>query len=817
MGDLARDLRFGVRQLIKSPGFTVAAVACLALGIGANSAAFSFVRAFLHQTAPIREPESLVCMYLNYNDGNGAQFGSWSYPDLLDMRDATTEVFDEVLADTVVMFSFSAGGQSRRIFGTYVTGNHFDALGVAPALGRTFLPEEDQTAGTHPVAVLNHRFWSDAFGADPGVVGRSMLLNGREITVIGVAPANYDGNNTAIRTELWIPFNMEPGLTPSGSNLERRGNHWIQSATGRLRRGVTVQQAKTALDALYVQLQELYPDTNTGITIDFFPESEAALHPAVRGGFVAMLTLLSAVVGFVLLLTCANVAGLLIARSTARTREVAIRLALGAGKARLVRQLLTESTLLSLLGGALGVLLGVALIGLVKSFQPPTGMPLRIDVGMDVAVLTFTFVVTAVTGVVFGLAPAISSTRQDLVGALKDGAPGSGGRSARLRDALVVGQVALCLVLLIAAGMVLRSLQQVRRVDLGFNPDGLIHASIDPALQGYPVDELDAFFDALRTDLLAQPGIQAVGYSGTTPLSLMNNQTSVLPEGYEVPEGRDWPGLDYTEVDHGYFAAMGIPIVRGRAFAADDDRDAARVAIVNQAFADRFWPDDNAVGKQIRSGGEDRLVVGVVPTGKYFSLGEDPKPFYYGARAQQYRGELTFVHVRTAGDSAAALETVRRTIQLRDPTLPVSDLDTGHGSLGLAFLPARLAAGVVAAFAVLALLLAAVGLYGVISFAVAQGFREIGIRMAVGARAGDVIRAVMWRGIRLSLIGLGIGLVGGLLLSRAAANVLYGVSPTDPAAYGIGILVLGAAATAASFVPALRATRIDPLLALRTD
>ncbi len=815
MGDFARDLRFGVRQLVNSPGFTLAAVLCLALGIGANSAAFSFVRGFLYQTAPIRDPESLVRMYLNYNNGLG--FGSWSYPDMVDMRAATTDVFDAVLADTIGTFSFSAGGQSRRIFGTYVTANHFEALGVEPQLGRGFLPEEDQTEGTHPVAVLNHRFWSDAFGADPEVLGHTMLLNGREITVVGVAPANYDGNNTAMRTELWIPFSMEPALTPSGSNLDRRGNHWIQSATGRLRPGVTSQQAKAALDALYVRLEELYPDTNTGITIDFYPESKASLHPAVRGGFVAMLSLLSGIVGLVLLLACANVAGLLIARSTARTREVGIRLALGAGRGRLIRQLLTESAVLSVLGGGLGVLLGVALIGLVKSFQPPTELPLRIDVGMDGAVLAFTFLVTAATGLVFGMAPAITATRQDLVAALKDGAPGSGGHSTRLRDALVVGQVSLCLVLLVAAGMVLRSLQQVQRLDLGFNPDGLIHASIDPALQGYPLEELDAFFDELRTNLLAQPGIQSVGYSGTTPLSLMNNQTGVLPEGYEVPEGQDWPSLDYTEVDHGYFAAMGIPILRGRSFAAADDRDAAPVAIVNQAFADRFWPDDNPIGKTIRSGGEERDVVGVVPTGKYFSLGEDPKPFHYGARAQRYRGQQTFVHVRTAGEPAAALETVRRAIQQRDPTMPVSDLNTGHGALGLAFLPAHLAAVVVSAFAILALLLASVGLYGVISFSVAQGIHEIGVRMAVGARSGDVVRTVMVRGARLTLIGLGIGLGGGLMLSRAAANVLYGVSATDPAAYAVGVLVLSAAAVAASFVPALRATRIDPLVALRTD
>ncbi len=815
MVEFLRDTRFGLRQLIKNPGFTLAAVLCLALGIGANAAAFSFVRSFLFQTAPIREPESLVRMYLRYS--HGLEFGSWSYADFIDMREATTDVFSEVMVNTIGGFSFSVQGRSRRIFGTYVSGNYFDMLGIEPAMGRTFLPEEDRTFSTHPVAVISHAFWQETFGGVSDILGRSMLLNGQEISIIGVAPANFAGNDTGIGTELWIPFSMEPALTPSGSKLERRGNHWIQSATGRLHPGVRVSQAKAVLDAFYVHMEELYPDTNTGITIDFYPESKAALHPAIRGGFVAMMSLLSAVVAFILLLACANVAGLLVARSTARQREVGIRLALGAQRSRLIRQLLTESMLLSLLGGGFGIVLGLMLIGLVKSFRPPSELPLRLDVGMDAAVLALTFGVTVITGLIFGLAPALLSTRQDLVAALKDGAPGSGGRSSRLRRGLVVGQVALCLVLLIAAGMVLRSLQEIRNVDLGFDPGNVVTASVDPALQGYPVEELDSFFEDLRRELLSQPGVNAVGYAASVPLSLMNSQSSVLPEGYEVPEGQDWPSLDINRVDHGYFEAMGIPILRGRSFLQSDDRDGAPVAIVNEAFAERFWPGENAVGKRIRAGGEDRQVIGVVPTGRYFSIGEDPKPYYYLARAQTYRGQSTFLHVRTASEPSAYLEVVRKVVAQLDPTLPVSDLGTMHDALGLAYLPARMAAGVIGSFAVLALLLAAVGLYGVVSFTVAQGTRDIGVRMALGARAGDVIRGVVREGMSLVAVGLVLGLAAGWLLSRAATSVLYGISATDPLAYATALAVLLATAFVASLLPARRAAYIDPLIALRSE
>ena len=472
---------------------------------------------------------------------------------------------------------------------------------------------------------------------------------------------------------------------------------------------------------------------------------------------------------------------------------------------------------LSAIGGGLGVLLGLFLIGLVKSFSPPTELPLQLDIGMDAAVLTGTFLVTVVTGLVFGLAPALLAARQQLVDSLKDGAPGAGGRSGRLRQGLVVGQVALCLVLLIAAGMVLRSLQEIRQIDLGFNPEYMVTASVDPALQGHPVEDLDGFFTQLREDLLSRPGVEAVGFAATVPLTLSSSQSSVLPEGYEVPEGQDWPSLDINTVDHGYFEAMGIPIARGRAFEASDDADGAPVVMINEAFAERFWPGENAVGKRVQARGADREVIGVVPTGRYFSIGEDPKPFYYLPRAQVYRGQGTFIHVRTASDPVAYLSVVREAVAALDSTLPVSDLSTMRGTLGLAYLPARMAAGVVGSFAVLALLLAAVGLYGVISFSVSQGTRDIGLRMALGARAANVVQTVVQHGMKLVGLGLGLGLIGGFLLTRAASSVLFGVSATDPLAYVVATAVLLTTALAASLLPARRATRIDPLIALRND
>lgn len=817
MTDFFRDLKFGARQLMKAPGFTLAAVLCLAIGIGANSAAFSFVQGLLTQQVPIRDADRVVRMYLNYSQG--LRYGSWSYPDLVDAREQLDGVFSGIIGNGVGVFSVSADGTNRRVFGSYVTGDYFDFLGIEPALGRGFLREEDSTEGTHPVLVLSHAAWQRDFGGDPGAVGRTMLVNGREMRIVGIAPEGFTGHDTAMAFDFWIPFSMQPALSPTGSMLERRGNHWIQSATARLRDGVTPEQARQAADALYARLAEQYPDSHQGITIDMYADSAAALHPAVRGGFVAMLSMLSAVVAFVLLLACANVAGLLLARGSARQREVGIRMALGAGRGRLLRQLLTENLSLSLLGGLAGLGMGALLIRLITSIEPPTNLPLAFDIRMDGTVLAFTFAVTILTGTLFGLAPALQTSRTDLTDTLRESSAGSGTATSvsRLRRLLVIGQVALCAVLLITAGRVLQSLEATQRLDLGFDPDHVVVGSVDPALQGYALEELPGFYDRLRDRLASRPGVEAVGITSALPLSMMSQQRGILPEGYEIPEGQNWPSLDYAVVDHGYFAAAGIPVLHGRGFREQDGPDSAPVAMVNESFVDRFWPGETGVGKRVQVAGVDAEVIGVVPTGKYFSLGEDPKPFYYLPLSRHLDGDMQHLVVRTAGAPEPHVDEFRRQVAAIDPTLPVSDLGTMDDALTMAFLPARLAAAVVGGFAVLALLLSCVGLYGVISFNVTRGIRDIGIRMALGADSGDVVRRIVLDGLRLTAIGLALGTVGGYLMGQAAEGLLVGVDATDPFAYATALPLLLGAAALASWLPARRATRIDPLLALRAD
>jgi predicted permease len=782
MTDFFQDLRYGARQLWTNPGFTVAAVLCIALGIGANSATFSFANALLFRMPNVEEPERLVRLFVSWT--SGLKFGSFSYPDYVDFRDKN-DVFTGLAAEALRALHLSTGERNEKVMGSIVSGNYFAVLGVDMALGRAFLPEEDQTPGTHPVAVLRHGFWQSRFGGDPEVVGR-------------------------------VPILMQEQLIPGGSLLDQRGHHWIQFNIGRLKPGVTVEQARASVNGLMANLTAEYPDSNTGKSIDVYPEARASLHPMLRQGFVGFMSLISGVVGFVLLLACANVAGLLLARMAARHREVAVRLALGASRRRLIRQLLSESILLSLLAGGLGLLLAYWLIRLIQSFKPPTDFPIYLDAEIEPVVLGFTFLAATFAGIVFGLAPALQATKQDIVSSLKEGTTSHVGRASLMRRFLVVGQVAVSLFLLIGAGLLVRSLQNARNLDVGFDPDHQLIAVVDLGLQGYDEARGRQFRRSLGERVGSLPGVQAVGFGLDVPLHFAGRQNGVLPEGFEVPEGSNSPSIDLNYVDHGYFEAMGIPILRGRGFEESDDENAPHVIVINEAFAERFWPGEDPIGKRVRTSGEDHEVIGVVPTGKYFSLGEDPKPFFYHTLARYYHGTST-LHVRTAGDPSGLLEGVRREIRRLDANLPISDLETMHAALGFAFLPARMGAGVVSAFASLALLLAAVGLYGVIAYSVSQGSRDIGIRMALGARSTDVLGLVLSKGMKLAAIGLAVGLVLGFALTRLMGSLLYGTSMTDPASYVVGCVVLTGVALLASFLPARRAMKLDPVVVLRDE
>jgi predicted permease len=687
-------------------------------------------------------------------------------------------------------------------------------LGLTPARGRFFEPEEDRTEGTHPVVVLGHGFWQQRFGGDPGIIGQTLLLNRIGFTVVGIAPEGFEGMDTGIGQDLWIPIMMTSRMGEARRTLTSRGNHWINSTIGRLKPGVTIPQARASVNALMAHLAEQYPDSNKGKSVMLDSESETSLHPMVRGGFVMFLQLMFGVMGFILLLACANIAGLLLARSAARRKEIGLRMALGANRARLLRQLLAESLLLSLLGGAAGLLLNIWLTGLIQTFRPPSELPLRVDVSLNWPVMAFACGVTLVTGVLFGLTPALASTRSDLVSVLKEGSPVQLTGASRLRRALVVAQVALSLALLIGAGLVVHSLRNARLLDPGFNPDNQVIASLELGMQQYDEAKGRQFMRSLRDRLASRPGVQAVGYSDQIPLNLSSSQTGVQPEGYMPPPGANSPSIDYCTVDYGFFEAMGVTILRGRGFRETDTAEGPAVMVINETFAQRFWPGQDPIGKHVRRSNRDYLVIGVARNGKYFSLGEEPKSFLYLPMEQIYRASF-YLHVRTAVDPDGFLETVRKEVGGLDDKLPVTDLRTMNAAMGFALLPARLAAAVVSAFAFLALFLAAVGLYGVIAYSVSQSVRDIGIRMALGARAADVLRMVIRGGMTLTAIGLALGLGMGIALAQLMRGLLYGVSSADPLSFAAAVAVLAATALLAVYVPARRATKVDPMIALR--
>jgi len=784
MSGLLQDLRQAFRLLRKNPWFTLAAASCIALGVGANSATFSFAHALLFRELPVKEPARLVRIFASWT--GGTKYGSFSYPDYADLRDGN-DVFTGLIASSITPFHLSAGDRNERVWGLGASGNYFSELGVTPALGRGFLPEEDKLGAAQPVAVIGHGLWQRRFAGDP---------------------------NVGIRADIWVPMSMNDQLYPGQAWLTVRGNHSISTVIGRLKAGVTLGQAESASKAIMASLVDQYPKSNKGLSVDVYTLSESGLHPMVRGGFVAFLSLMFAVVGSILLLACANVAGLLLARSVARRKEISLRMALGAGPGRLIRQLMAESMILSLLGGAGGLVLALWLIGLMKSIRPPSDLPFAIEAGLDVPVLLFTFAATVVTGVLFGLTPAFASARADLVTALKEGAPTSRGGASRLRRILVASQIALSFVLLVGAALLVHSLQKARDLDLGFDPENQVVAGLDLILSRYDEAKGRQFMRSLKDRIGNLPGVAAVGFSDGLPLNFHSQQWGALPEGYQPPTNAGNPSIDCSIVDEDYFQAMGISILQGRGFAVTDDAKAPGVLVINEAFAQRFWPGQNPIGKTVRRGDRVHRVIGLVKTGKYFSIGEDPKPFMYMPMREFYRGAL-ILHVRAAGDPGRLIEGVRGELRQLDPSLPISDLRTMNMALGYALMPARLGAAVVSGFALLALFLASVGLYGVVAYFVVEGTREIGIRMAIGASRSNVLYLVVRQGMGTTLIGLGAGLVIAVAVTRLMGTLLYGVSAADPASYLVAILVLSGISLLAALLPARKAARVDPVVALR--
>ena len=813
MHTLLQDLRYGARMLRRQPGFTLIAVLTLALGIGANTAIFSLVNTILLRPLPVREPQRLVSVFPTILRTNEAQ--SFSYPNYVDVRDRN-DVFTDLAAFTFAAMSLSRNGNNEIIYGYLASGNYFELLGVEAALGRTFTAEDDRTPNAHPVAVLSYVSWQKRFGADHNIVGQTVLLNNLSYTIIGVAPPRFNGTEFIYAPEMWVPMMMLGQIKPGSKELEQRNMNSIY-CVGRLKPGVSAAQAESALTNVMAQLGREYPDSNEGKGMMLTPPG--LVFPTARTSFIGFAGVLMLTVVLVLLIACTNLAGLLLARATGRRKEIAIRLSLGASRARLVRQLLTESVLLALAGGIVGTLLAMWLIDLVMAFKPPISLPLLIDLQLDWRVLSFTVVLSLLTGTLFGLLLALQVTKPELVPALKDESALGGYRRSRLRNTLVVAQVALSLVLLVAAGLVVRSLGQVQVMSPGFNPENVVALTMVPSLQGYDEAKGKQFQQQLIDRVSNLPGVKATAITNRLPLSLSISDSYVFIEGATPPSSAQTPYALYSRTSPGYFQTMEIPLVAGRVFTERDREDAPLVVVINETFARRFWPGESAVGKRFRYSRADAPLVevaGVVKDGKYFSLGEDPKPFFFLPLLQSYEEPTTLI-ARTTNNPSAVLATIRSEILKLDPTMPFVDVKTLTEHMSLSLFPLRIGASVVGSFGLLALLLAAIGIYGVMAFAVSQRTREIGIRMALGAQGADVVRLIIRQGLTLMLLGLGLGLAGALMLTRLMSSVLYGVSAIDAATFVSVTALLALVVLLACYLPARRATKVDPMIALRCD
>ena len=812
METLWQDLRYAFRTLVKSRAFTAVAVCSLALGIGANVTIFSFVDALLLRPPSVHDPAGLLEVW-QHNAARGNGIGSHmqlSFPDYEYYRDHN-RVFSEMGGFTAetARVTWSRGGQGEILQGALVSANFFSMLGVRPALGRGFLPQDDQSSGAPPVVVLSHALWQQRLGADPALVGTPLTLNGRAFTVIGVGPPGFTGVLAGFAPDFWAPLSHHAALNP-GLDFGERRQHWLLGV-GRLEPGIAPAQARADLAVLGGRLAADYPDADRNLTAAAVP---LELVPSPFRGFLAGVSgVLMAMVGLVLLIACANVANLLLARASSRRREMAVRAALGADRRRLIQQTLTEGLVIALLAGTAGLLLSLWATPMLWSLRPAS-LPLALNVSPDLRVLLFTLIASLLTGVAFGIVPALQQSRVHHVASLKDGSLQGGSSRSRLRHGLVVAQVTACLVLLIATGLCLRSLRNAGSIDPGFDSRDAVSASLNVAAFGYDEHRGRAYYAALLERVGALPGVRAASLADHLPLSSVTRMEPVEIDGTpEIP-------MDVALVAPGYFEAMGTPLLRGRDFSRQDDQSAPRVVVINQQMADRFWPGRDPIGQFVTLHGPDRSrtrarIIGVARTGKYQSLGEDPKPFFFRSLLQDYQPGVQLV-VRAQG-SVPIVPALAEVVRTLDPAMALVGVETLEEHLQVPMFPARAAGLLLGMFGAVALTLAIVGLYGVVAYSVSQRTVEIGVRMALGARPGDIVRMVVWQGVRLTLIGMGIGLALALGVTRVLSSVLYGISASDPITFGGVAAALAAVALLASYVPARWAARVEPIRALRAD
>jgi len=809
-----QDVCFGLRMLRRSPGFSLLAILCLTLGIGANAAVFSWIEGILFRPYPaVAHQERLVAIGGTSRDESGGTPLSW--PDFRDLERSCT-LCETLFVSKITGTTLSIGDRAERTTGSIVSANYFDAIGVPPMLGRGFLPSEEQGQSANPVVVISYQLWQGRFRGDPQIVGKTQRLNGVMHTIVGVAREGFYGTFVGWGMNFWVPASMEDIFESDGYKLEDRGARWIE-AYARLKPGVTFAQAQQEFAAISVRLEAEYPATNRGRAIRFWPLWQTPFNNA--GTLLPTLEIMLAVVAFVLLIACANVGNLLLVRSFARRHEMSVRLAVGAGRARLWKQLLTEGLVLSLFGAGGGLLVAYwCRHALVLLFPARGGVQMHLPGEIDWRVLALSAGVCLATALLMGLVPALQTGKIDLAQSMKMESAGVvGGRGrAWVRSGLVLVQVSLSFVLLVGVGLLMQSLLKVRTASPGFNTRGVQDTAIDLVSAGYTPARAQTFQDALLERVRALPGVESAAFAKMTPLSYVSSATApIVVDGYQPPPGES-PTVEYNEVGDNYFLTMGIPLVGGREFTRGDDEKAALVAVVNETMVQRYWQGRSPLGQRVQLKGRWMQVVGIAKDSKYSSVREKPTPFFFvPLRQNSLRGSV--LNIRTPLAPQTMATAIAREVHALDSNLAPYEVITMQEQLDRSTSAQMVAVTLVGTLGALALVLAAIGLYGVMSYAVSQSTRELGLRIALGASASNLLRLVLSRGLALTGAGVLLGAATALLLTRLLGNLLYKVSPRDPVAFGCAFAVMALVSVAACVLPAWRAARTDPMRALRTE
>jgi putative ABC transport system permease protein len=811
---LWHDVLFATRLLRKSPIFTAAVVLTLALGVGVNTAVFSVVNAIILRPLSVRDADRLVVI-ASQNTSN-SRLGGMSFPDVQDYRAATPDVFADIAGYSVGFLGLAPqGGRPERVLVTWITGNYFPLLDVRPILGRVIRPDEGGRGRADSVVVLGYSTWQRRFGGSRSVVGEIVRVNGQPCTIVGVVPPDFVGTFAFSESELYLPLNWSG--TSDFDNRQARGLH----ALARLRPEVTIERAQTAMNVMADRLARQYPDSNANVAVRVLPERLARPEEDQFRSNALGAAIMLALVVLVMIVAAVNVTNLLLARATGRRQEFAIRAALGAGRGRLVRQLVTESLMLAALGGSAGVLLGTWVVRVLATMRLPGDLPVRFDFSLDGRVLAYAVTVALVTGLLVGLVPAVRMSGTDLDRTLRQSRHGSPGTHGyRIRGFLVVAQIAFCFVLLATAGLFVRSLLKAEHADVGFRAEGVLNIHMDVGQLGYTEAQGRVFFNEVERRIRSVPGVQQLSFAFTIPLGYMRVTNPVEAEGQPLDSNRRL-SAGKNMVSSDYFQTMGIQVVRGRSFDEADNEESPPVALVNQDLAEMLWPRRDPIGRRFKSAGKDGRwveVVGLTNTGKYGFLFESPQPFFYVPIAQEYTG-LRVLQVRTSMAPEALAPVIERAIRALEPNLPLYDIQSMTRALGsgLGFFPVRVGAASAATLGLLALALAIVGIYGVISSLTSQRTHEIGVRMALGATQNDIVRLVLQDGSKLVLFGLAAGLLATLAYSRVVGTFLFGVSARDPVTLVSVTPILGCVAFMACAIPAWRAARVDPTVALRCE